>query len=285
MYSKDYQDNGNPRRQSLTHGMFKYWLNQLMRIDGPLAIKRVLYSRKGEPYSIAGYTLRFVPGTRPFHLKCANLPPERDDVARYDSLQQLFLIEHLKSGAHAVDVGANAGQDSLIMAALCGPKGRVTAFEPNAEAREVFMRNVALNPHIKPPELLDAAISDTDGSATLFNEPGRSANSSLTASANGAAAGYNVQTLRLDTWMRSPPQLMKIDIEGFEIRALEGARRLLKSPAIILCELHPYAWPAMGDSYEGLRVLLAQHGRRARYLDETGEPTRIRYGIVELERI
>jgi hypothetical protein len=86
MYSKDYQDNGDPR-QSLTYGMFKYCLNQLTRVDGPLAIKHTLYSRKGEPYSIAGYTLRFVPGTRPFHLKYANLPPERDDVARYDSLQ------------------------------------------------------------------------------------------------------------------------------------------------------------------------------------------------------
>lgn len=255
---------------------------QILKVDGPIAIKRLIYGLQGEPYSIAGHRLRFVPGTRPFRLKYADAT--NDDVARYDARQQLFMVDHLKPGHRAVDVGAHVGQDSLIMAALCGPDGEVTAFEPNREAREIFLRNVSLNPKVKSPKLIAAAVSNQDGKAILFNETGRSANSSLTPSGNRASGGYEVETVQLDTWMPAPPDLVKIDVEGFEIRVLEGASRLLDSPAIVLCELHPYAWSELGDSYEKLQSLLGRYGRRARYLDEAAEPTRIRYGVTVFEK-
>jgi FkbM family methyltransferase len=259
-------------------------LQQLLRVDGPLAIKRAIYGRRGEPYSIGAHRLRFVPGTRPFRLKYAT--SENDWVARYDALQQMYFAEHLKLGHWAVDVGAHVGQDAMMMAALCGPEGLVTAFEPNAEARDTFRKNVALNPGVKPPELVAAACSDADGRAMLFNEPGHSANSSLASTANTADGGYEVETIRLDTFTKArAPDLIKIDVEGFEIRVLEGAERLLAGPTTILCELHPYAWPELGDSYEKLEALLAKHGRRARYLDEAGAPSWIRYGITLLERV
>lgn len=263
--------------------------NQALRVHGALALKRLIYGRRGEPYRLGAHSLRFVPGTRPFRLKWADLPPKVDEVARYDALQQLFLLKHLKSGMTAVDVGAHVGQDSLMMAALCGPQGGVTAFEPNAEARETFARNVALNPGLKAPELISAACSDQDGRRMLFNEPGHSANSSLTASGNGALGGYEVETVRLDTWAKAPPDLVKIDVEGFELRVLEGAERLLGGPTTFLVELHPYAWPALGDTYEKLRDLAASHGRRVRYIDQPEPPTEIPYtaqgyGIAVLER-
>lgn len=204
---------------------------------------------------------------------------------RYDAWQLKYLADHLKPGQSALDIGAHHGQDSLVMAALCGRHGEVSAFEPSAEARAVFMRNLALNPQVKPPTLLPFAVSDQDGHAVLFAEAGVSANSSLTPTGTtaGAVPQYEVQTIKLDTWMTRVPNLVKIDVEGYEIRILAGARRLLDSPAAILCELHPYAWPAIGDSYEGLCDLLAQHGRRVRYLDDH-DPAQLQYGIALLER-
>ena len=79
---------------------------------------------------------------------------------------------------------------------------------------------------------------------------------------------------------------MKIDTEGAEIRVLQGARDLLSSSAVILCELHPFAWPLFGNSLEELKELVAGHGRRLRYLDQDCEiGDKATYGIAALERV
>ena len=264
-------------------------LNQLLRIDGPNALKRLFYGKRGEPYEIGGHVLRFIPGTRPTRTKYAT---SSNGVNRYDALQFLYMAEHLKPGMRCLDVGAHNGQDSLIMSALCGVDGHVTGFEPNAEAREILWQNVALNPGVKQPKIVSAAVSDNDGRALLYAEDGASSNSSLdpAGTTKDAVGQYEVDVVSLDRWITAMPDLVKIDIEGFEIRALAGATRLLASNAVILCELHPYAWEALGDSAAGLKALVAKYGRRIRYLDQTAEAGEIPhtvqgYGVTLLERV
>lgn len=255
-----------------------------------LAIKRLLYGRRGEPYAVAGTTLRFVPGTRPVQLKYRNSP---NGVARYDALQVELIAELLQPGDFAIDIGAHAGQYALIMAARCGAGGRVISFEPDAHARRHFAANVALNPGIARPALEPLALSDASGSATLFSRGGDS-NSSLSLSGLPTMAIEDLEQMdvtlcALDDYLREhglpAPRLVKIDTEGAEIRILSGARALLASDAVILCELHPYAWEGFGNSFADLQELLAQSGRHMRYIDQAapaqGEPA---YGVVLLER-
>ena len=64
------------------------------------------------------------------------------------------------------------------------------------------------------------------------------------------------------------PRCVKIDAEGAEIRILRGATRLLASDVEVVCELHPYAWQAFGNTFTELKQLAAGAGRRIRYLDQ-----------------
>lgn len=263
--------------------IFKY------QIAGQL--KQLLYSRRGEPYRIEGYTLRYFPGTRPVRLRYTR---SQNDVVRYDALQLEWLSTHLGDGDTAVDIGAHSGSYSILMAARCGQSGRVVAFEPDPYARKVLLRNLDLNPGVKRPVVEASACSDQSGEATLYSRGGNS-QSSLARSAVECSTGHQSERIRvplvtLDDYMVErnlpEPRWVKIDAEGAEIRILRGARNVLASEAGILCELHPYAWPELGDTLAELKDLVAAAGRRIRYLDQNSEMgDSAEYGAVLLERL
>src|SRR5215510_3879230 len=81
-----------------------------------VSVKRLLYSKRGEPYRIAGRTLRYLPGTRPVRTRYAH---SGSSNARYDALQALWLSTHLKEGDTALDIGAYSGAYTILMAAQC----------------------------------------------------------------------------------------------------------------------------------------------------------------------
>ena len=254
-----------------------------------LRLKRLVYGRRGEPYAIPGRVLRYAPGTRPVRMRYVT---SRNDVVRYDAMQARLFAEGLVAGDTAIDVGAHAGQYALIMAARCGDRGQVVAFEPDPHARRRLSRTISLNPTVKPPAVEAMAVSDAPGEAILYSLGGNS-QSSLARSGIGEAAAQRAeaiatQVVTLDDYLAArglpTPRWVKIDTEGAEIRILTGAPKLLASAANIACELHPYAWAEFGDDVAKLRAVVARSGRRIRYLDEAapfeGEP---RYGVVLLE--
>jgi FkbM family methyltransferase len=265
--------------------------SKVLRHSAALALKQIIYRRRGEPYVVGRHTLRYVPGTRPVRLRYKS---SDNDVVRYDALQvELFAVE-LSEGDVAIDVGAHAGQYSLIMAAMCGANGQVVAFEPDPYARRALQRNLRLNPSIKTPGIESMAVSDAPGEAVLYSRGGN-ANSSLARSGLGggvadACEKIVVPVVTLDSYIHDKglpiPRWVKIDTEGAEIRVLKGAERLLASDAGILCELHPYAWREFGSTYEELRQLVAESRRRIRYLDQQSEiGDEVKYGVVVLERL
>lgn len=262
-----------------------------IRHQAALASKRFLYGKRGEPYSIRGHTLRYIPGTRPTKLKYAN--SENDLVARYDALQLRLITENLSAGDTAIDIGAHCGQYAILMAALCGFTGQVIAFEPDPYARVTLAHNIKLNPSIKPPQVEMLAVSDCSGQSFLYSRGGN-ANSSLVASALGSpelnVEEIPVTTVSLDDYLSErklpQPRWVKIDAEGAEIRILRGAQRCLSGNAGVICELHPQAWAAFDSSLDELKDLAKVSGRRVRYLDQDNEiadPTT--YGAVVLERV
>ncbi len=256
-----------------------------------LRMTALVWGRRGEPYPIPGRVLRYAPGTRPVRTRYAT---SLNPAVRYDAMQARLIAEGLDEGATAIDIGAHAGQYTLIMAARCGLSGHVTAFEPDPHARRKLERNIALNPSVKPPVVEALAVSETSGEAVLYSRGGDS-QSSLARSGIGEAAAARAETftvplVTLDGYIAdqrlAAPRWVKIDTEGAEIRILKGAPRVLAGPSNILCELHPYAWAEFGDSFEQLQALVGQSGRRIRYLDEDAEmrAADVRYGAVLLER-
>jgi FkbM family methyltransferase len=255
-----------------------------------LGLKWALYGARGEPYRIAGQTLRYLPGTRPVRTRYADSP---NSNVRYDALQAIWLSSHLNEGDVALDIGAHSGSYTILMASRCGQTGRVVAFEPDPYAREVLVKNLSLNPGIKPPTLEICACSDEAGQATLFSRGGNSQSSLARSAVEFSPVHHSeeirVSTVTLDSYLSDhhlpTPRCVKIDAEGAEIRILKGARDLLASDAHILCELHPYAWQEFGNTLAEMKQLAAAACRRIRYLDQSAEiGDRAEYGTVLLER-
>jgi FkbM family methyltransferase len=257
-----------------------------------LAAKTLAFSGRGEPYRIGGTTLRFEPGTRPVRLR---YQMSENAVNRYDAMQLSWMLDGLAEGDIAIDVGANFGQCTVVMAERCGATGKVIAFEPNPHARFILNRNFDLNPLVKRATIESFACSNVTGGEVELYYNGNASNSALVcfAGINQSSKpheSFRVPVTTLDSYLAQRalpvPRCVKIDTEGAEIRVLQGARGLLSSSADILCELHPFAWPLFGNSLQELRDLVTGHGRRMRYLDRNSEiGDKVTYGIVTLERV
>lgn len=245
-------------------------------------LKRFLYGRRGEPYSFAGQTLRYLPGTRPVRPKYMN---SSNSINRYDALQVAWISNHLSEGNAAIDIGVGSGMYTLPMAAKCGRTGAVIAFEPDPTLVAMLRRNIELNPRLKPALVRDLAVSDQCGEEVFYTRGGDGqsslARSAVEFTAEHHVTQFKVEVTTLDVATASTPvNLVKIDAEGAEIRILRGARALLESDAQILCELHPYAWAEFGNSFEELAQLVAASGRVIHDLDTLQVLTKPKYSIV-----
>jgi FkbM family methyltransferase len=136
----------------------------------------------------------------------------------------------LRPGDTAVDVGANVGFFTLVMARAVGSTGRVVAFEPIPANRETLLRNVGLNGY-ENVEVRPAAVGEAAGIVNLMLPGADAAEGTQTsgawrrASANG---GVKVPQVALDDeFGDSRLRLVKIDVEGMEPSALAGMQRML----------------------------------------------------------
>jgi FkbM family methyltransferase len=154
----------------------------------------------------------------------------------------------LKRGMTVFDLGANLGQYTLLAAASVGPAGRVHSFEPNGRMFSELLFNVDLNGLTAVCVLNRVAVSHTCGTARLScYAPGGEVYSSLgtrQVASEARPMGYEeVVTTTLDAYIREQGiehvDFMKIDIEGAEFWALQGARGLLsrRDAPLILVEL------------------------------------------------
>jgi FkbM family methyltransferase len=177
--------------------------------------------------------------------------------------------EAVRPGATVLDLGAHIGAYTLLAAALVGPSGRVIAFEPDPRSFAWLRRNIRRNRcrHVTP---IQQAVADRSGSATLFSHPLDPSQNSLHAFASPRAS-VAVETVALDARLPAARvDVVKMDIEGGEVRALQGMQALLEAnPAVTLfVELNPAALRRAGSSGEELVAWLRQAGFRVARLDE-----------------
>jgi len=187
------------------------------------AISRDVVLRRHLPPELGGVPILVSPD-------CA-LAYWRRDIRSVDPYLLSMARELVRPGMTVWDIGANVG---LFSFAAAGLGASVLAVEGDTWLANLLHRSVAINQ--LPVTVLPAAVGETIGIGRLqLSKEGRASNS-LKGSAEG---GQAVMMVTLD-WILEhfpTPQLIKIDIEGMEYAALQGANRTLERKPTLLCEV------------------------------------------------
>ena len=160
----------------------------------------------------------------------------------YELQIQSCLVRELRRGHVFYDVGANAGFFTLLGSQCVGPAGKVFSFEPLPENAASVRSQLELNA-ITNATVVTAAVTDCAGkiefcqgqdtSTAHIRQPDESRQTTET---------LTVDAVTLDEFVRTAPapDFIKMDIEGAELNALEGAKDLLGSANApnLLIEFH-----------------------------------------------
>lgn len=157
------------------------------------------------------------------------------------------LVEAVQPGDVCVDVGASIGWYTMGFANRLRGAGRVVSFEPDFPSHQMLQHHIDINGFGGVVCAMNVAAGDRDGILSFAGE-GPTAH----AAGPGEKPSVSVACFRLDTvfcGFGMAADIMKIDVEGFELEVLRGARQLLtasRRPRLIHIEVHPWAWPKLG---------------------------------------
>lgn len=149
-----------------------------------------------------------------------------------------FLAHYLRPGDGFLDIGANIGMYTLLASSVT-QDGPVDAFEPSPREAFRLRENIALN-GLRNARVHEEAAGRTAGPIPL--DPGPDDQSAHVAvAAASAGSGFVAACVRLDDKVAGNRYAMgKIDIEGTELMALQGAERMLAgaNPPVWLVEMN-----------------------------------------------
>jgi FkbM family methyltransferase len=225
--------------------------------------------------------------------QAVNFPPLStaiDGLRLHGFLRHRSFLEHLAKGTYepasrklfrgmlasaevVVDAGAHIGLYSALAGRYGNPELVVFAFEPDPYNLRAFRWNMRLN-RCGNVRAFRAAVSDFTGSARLVVSDGTIGSSLILGRTKiGGTQFIDVDTVALDPILESVASkavLIKLDIEGAEMRALKGLSRTLyrAKRAAILCEVNPEALAAGGLTPADLIASLRNAGLQVFFVSE-----------------
>lgn len=150
----------------------------------------------------------------------------------------LIMMRTVKPGWHCLDVGANHGYYSVVMASMVGPEGRVIALEPNFRLIELVRKTLEVNGFNDRAKALCNAVSEKEGQIVKLVVPhGQTGHASIYGNARASDEIMEVETVTIDQLTADWPQVnfIKIDVEGAEENVWRGMQATIRrNPEIVI---------------------------------------------------
>jgi len=175
----------------------------------------------------------------------------------------------LQPGACFLDVGANIGLFTVAAGRVVGPAGRVISIEPAPDTMSALEATVRLNGLASFVELHSVAAGSEPGEAAL--NVGKVCGHSSLYPIDGAAGSVIVRIAPLDAIIGDGPvDLIKIDVEGFELDAIKGLRKTLSANAdtSIIVEFAPTHLARSERAIGEWESMLSTYGFKPYAIDE-----------------
>lgn len=187
------------------------------------------------------------------------------------------LLADMRVGDTVWDVGANVGLYTLKFSEIVGPTGKVVAFEPNPTCCEEIRKKLDQN-HASVVTLIPAALGEEDGQAFLqIGQADMAVDSRIATGIESPGTGcVAVEIFAGDNAISkrgvAVPNVMKIDVEGFELECLRGLKATLADGRLrsVFIEVHFTVLESRGMRYAAIEIqkLLKQAGfRDQKWLD------------------
>ncbi len=246
---------GAGRAASAARGLYLRWLE-------------LRHGRRGIPWSLHDEPFRIDPRVR-------HLLPSSSEPALF-----AYLRRTIRTGDVIVDAGGFLGAYAIVMARWAGPSGRVVTFEPSASSAAIARAHFEMNPEGSRITLIEAGVNDRTGRARLArceepyrNQILRDGSDEPEGSYHTEGSDHTVTVVTIDDVcreMRITPTLIRMDVQGAEFAALEGARDTIRAgrgALRIVVEMHSQLWPSFGVTADVARRRLDALGLRALPLD------------------
>src|SRR6266480_3084921 len=167
-----------------------------------------------------------------------------------DRAERRLLRETLVAGAVVVDAGANIGIYSQFLSRCVGPTGVVHSFEPSSEN---FRRLQSAMRKLANVRLSPAAVGEYSGRSKLYVSDKLNVDHRTYAPEGDSRRAVPIDIVALDDYFKPGQRvdLIKMDIQGYELHALRGANRVLADNpnAKLLLEFWPYGLKQAGATW------------------------------------
>ena len=188
-----------------------------------------------------------------------------------DRAERSLLRKVLFPGAVVVDAGANIGIYSQLLSRSVGPTGAVHSFEPSPEN---FKRLHAATCRLSNVHASQAAVGEHSGASELYISEKLNVDHRTYSAGGSSRRSIPIKMAALDDYFKAGERvdMIKMDIQGYELHALRGAKRVLhENPEIkLLLEFWPYALEQAGAGWQDLVEMLRGFGMDPMVVTSTG---------------
>lgn len=188
-----------------------------------------------------------------------------------DRAERKLLRTILSPGDVAVDAGANIGIYTRFLSLCVGPTGCVHSFEPSPEN---FRRLQAATRKLPNVRLSQAAVGESSRRSRLYISDKLNVDHRAYVPEGESRHTVPIEMIALDDYFKPGERvdLIKMDIQGYELHALRGANRVLAdNPGIkLLFEFWPYGLKQAGASWVELIEALKQKRKLIQHVSGKG---------------
>jgi FkbM family methyltransferase len=192
----------------------------------------------------------------------------------YEKHLLIAIKQYVKPGSMVMDIGANIGYWTTMLADVVGPEGRVFAYEPSPENAVLLRAGAAASGVDAIVTLGLYALGATEDSMILFCPPDSGLSSLSQVTPEDRSVSVPVHCLDR-VWQESgSPKIsfVKMDVEGAEVLIFRGAVTFFQQcRPIVTCEVNDLRLRKLGSSRAELFEILREMGYRISVL---GDPNR-----------
>lgn len=159
------------------------------------------------------------------------------------------ILQTLKQGDVAYDIGANIGIYTIFLAKKVGNTGKIITFEPDSRNFDSLKKNININ-QLNNVFSQKVALGDKDGKGTLYINKRVGIGAISLIETESGCIREQAKIVKGDTFIKKMkfaiPTGIKIDVEGYEYLVLKGLKKTLSNDScrLVCCEIHSTLIPS-----------------------------------------